>query len=242
MPRLDLTDREQWALRDLLATEPCPGSPLPTRHVLELLLVLIPADQAGAVYEDGTCTVVDGIFLGGMPGVARALPRWTRGPHYLGIMHWGAHHPVAEQDGRGRPRGRQDGLCIGFRNGTSGVVQILLDRWHLPFDDRDVAMLQMLAPLLARHSRERLAPQLPTSLTTQERRVLSHVAAGRSNAEIAEALVVAPSTVRKHLENVYRKLGVSNRVAAVARLQGRDAMADGYAVGHRTAQQVMQDL
>ena len=60
------------------------------------------------------------------------------------------------------------------------------------------------------------------SLTTQERRVLSHVAAGRSNAEIAEALFVAPSTVRKHLENVYRKLGVTSRGAAVARLQGRD--------------------
>ncbi|HEX5918110.1 MAG TPA: helix-turn-helix transcriptional regulator, partial [Nocardioides sp.] len=53
-------------------------------------------------------------------------------------------------------------------------------------------------------------------------RVLSHVAAGRSNAEIAEALFVAPSTVRKHLENVYRKLGVTSRGAAVARLQGRD--------------------
>jgi hypothetical protein len=28
--------------------------------------------------------------------------------------------------------------------------------------------------------------------------------------------------VRKHLENIYRKLGVTSRVAAVARLQGRD--------------------
>jgi DNA-binding CsgD family transcriptional regulator len=52
--------------------------------------------------------------------------------------------------------------------------------------------------------------------------VLSHVAAGESNAQIAAALFVAPSTVRKHLENVYRKLGVTSRVAAVARLQGRD--------------------
>jgi DNA-binding CsgD family transcriptional regulator len=85
-----------------------------------------------------------------------------------------------------------------------------------------VAMLRMVAPLLARLSRERLTPQLPPSLTTQERRVLSHVAAGRSNAEIAAALFVAPSTVRKHLENVYRKLGVASRGAAVARLQGRD--------------------
>ena len=221
MPRLDLNDREQWALRDLLATEPCPGSPLPTRHVLELLSVLIPSDEVGAIYQDGSYAVTAGISLGAMPGVVRAPPSATPGPHYLGILHWGAH-PLAAQACFGGLRGRQDGLSIGFRNGAHGVVQIVLDRWNGPFDDRDVAMLQMLAPLLARLSRERLTPQLPTSLTTQERRVRSHVAAGRSNAEIAEALFVAPSTVRKHLENTYRKLGVTNRVAAVARLQGRD--------------------
>jgi DNA-binding CsgD family transcriptional regulator len=221
MPRLDLTDREQWALRDLLATEPCPGSPLPTRHVLELLSVLIPADEVGAVYQDGTCTVTDAIRLVGMPGAARGRPRPARGPHYLGITHWSAH-PLATRSRLADAAGQQDGLCIGFRNGADGVVQVALERWNSPFDDRDVAMLQMLAPMLARLSRERFTPQLPTSLTTQERRVLGHVAAGRSNAEIAEALFVAPSTVRKHLENVYRKLGVTNRVAAVARLQDRD--------------------
>ena len=221
MPHLDLSDREQRALRDLLAAEPCPGSPLPTRHVLELLSVLIPVDEVGAVYQDGTYTVTDGIFLGGTPGAGHDLPEQGRGPHYLGIMHWG-RHPLAAKACFGGLRGRQDGLCIGFRNGADAVVQVVLDRWEGPFGDRDVAMLRMLAPLLARLSRERFTPQLPTSLTTQERRVLRHVAAGRSNAEIAEALFVAPSTVRKHLENVYRKLGVTSRGAAVARLQGRD--------------------
>ncbi len=48
------------------------------------------------------------------------------------------------------------------------------------------------------------------------------MAAGRANAEIAASLCVAESTVRKHLENSYRKLGVSNRMAAVARLRGSD--------------------
>ncbi len=33
---------------------------------------------------------------------------------------------------------------------------------------------------------------------------------------------IATSTVRKHLENCYRKLGVTNRVAAIARLRGSD--------------------
>jgi ATP/maltotriose-dependent transcriptional regulator MalT len=52
--------------------------------------------------------------------------------------------------------------------------------------------------------------------------VLTNVAAGFSNREIAERLSVAPSTVRKHLEHAYRKLGVSSRQAAIAALQGRD--------------------
>lgn len=220
MPRLQLDDREQRALRDLLATEPCPGSPLPTKHVLELLSVLIPADEVGAVYQDGTYTITDGIVLG-VAAWEPELPQTNDGPHYLGIMHW-REHPRAAEACFGGLKGQHDGLCIGFRNGADGLVQLALDRLQGPFTERDVAMLRMIAPLLARLSRERLTPALPVSLTTQERRVLSHVAAGESNAEIAAALFVAPSTVRKHLENVYRKLGVTSRVAAVARLQGRD--------------------
>jgi DNA-binding CsgD family transcriptional regulator len=57
-------------------------------------------------------------------------------------------------------------------------------------------------------------------LTTREREVLAWVARGKTNAEIAELLWLAPSTVRKHLENVYAKLGVSSRTAAVARFLG----------------------
>ena len=57
-------------------------------------------------------------------------------------------------------------------------------------------------------------------LTARERDVLSWVARGKTNAEIAQLLWLAPSTVRKHLENVYAKLGVSTRTAAVARFLG----------------------
>ena len=54
-------------------------------------------------------------------------------------------------------------------------------------------------------------------LTAREREVLAWVARGKTNAEVAQLLWLAPSTVRKHLENVYAKLGVSTRTAAVAR-------------------------
>ena len=63
---------------------------------------------------------------------------------------------------------------------------------------------------------ERVAPPL----TEREREILELVAAGKTNAEIAEAIWIAPGTVRKHLENVYEKLGVHSRTAAVATLNG----------------------
>jgi DNA-binding CsgD family transcriptional regulator len=57
------------------------------------------------------------------------------------------------------------------------------------------------------------------SLTTREREVLSRVADGMSTHEIARALWVTPATVSKHLEHIYRKLGVTGRTAALAALR-----------------------
>jgi DNA-binding CsgD family transcriptional regulator len=57
-----------------------------------------------------------------------------------------------------------------------------------------------------------------TGLTPREREVLGLVAEGLTNAQIAGRLWVAPSTVAKHLEQAYAKLGVHSRTAAVARL------------------------
>ena len=57
-------------------------------------------------------------------------------------------------------------------------------------------------------------------LTAREREVLAWVARGKTNPEIARLLWLAPSTVGKHLENVYAKLGVKTRTAAAARFLG----------------------
>ena len=59
------------------------------------------------------------------------------------------------------------------------------------------------------------------SVSEREREVLRLVAAGRSNAEIAEALSISVRTVERHLTNLYAKLGLlgrSARAAAAARL------------------------
>lgn len=63
------------------------------------------------------------------------------------------------------------------------------------------------------------------SLTAREREVVVLVAEGKTNAEIARQLWIAPGTVRRHLENVFAKLDVHTRTAAVARLRPSEPLA-----------------
>jgi DNA-binding response OmpR family regulator/DNA-binding CsgD family transcriptional regulator len=53
-------------------------------------------------------------------------------------------------------------------------------------------------------------------LTTREGEVLSWLAKGKTNRDIAQILGLSPRTVDKHLEQIYSKLGVENRTAAAA--------------------------
>lgn len=62
-------------------------------------------------------------------------------------------------------------------------------------------------------------PALSTNgraLSAREREVLRLLAAGRTNREIAEALVLSPATVSRHVANLYAKLGVHRKAEAVA--------------------------
>jgi DNA-binding NarL/FixJ family response regulator len=60
------------------------------------------------------------------------------------------------------------------------------------------------------------APADRHGLSARELEVLSLVAAGKTNREIASALVVSEHTVARHVQNIFAKLGVSSRTAAAA--------------------------
>ncbi|GHB58431.1 DNA-binding response regulator [Streptomyces viridiviolaceus] len=76
-----------------------------------------------------------------------------------------------------------------------------------------------LAPTVADRLMTRLR-EPHTSLTRRETEVLSLVAEGLSNQQIAERLHLTEGTVKSHLGRVYTKLGVDSRTAAVATATG----------------------
>jgi DNA-binding NarL/FixJ family response regulator len=57
---------------------------------------------------------------------------------------------------------------------------------------------------------------LPGGLTAREGEVLSLVASGRTNREIAAALHLSERTVARHLSNIFSKIGVTSRTGATA--------------------------
>jgi DNA-binding NarL/FixJ family response regulator len=65
-------------------------------------------------------------------------------------------------------------------------------------------------------TRDAVMPRITDTLSGAERRVLTLVAGGQSTEDTAATLHLSPHTVRTHLKNTMRKLGVSSRAHAVA--------------------------
>ena len=83
--------------------------------------------------------------------------------------------------------------------------------------NNEVYLYPSMAKLLVRDylSTDHPAESEQGVLTDREQEVLTHLAEGASNDEIAEALVISPKTVARHRENIMRKLNLHSRVELV---------------------------
>lgn len=143
------------------------------------------------------------------------------------------------------PNGIHSQIAITVPVEHGGVAGVAINRDGTGFDARERALLNAASPLLGwahRHVTEHAAPLvrpagvewgeswlfeddasrgmrerlLTAGLTARQTDVVLHVATGATNRQIGRALGISPETVRKHLENAYVTLGVTNRVAAAA--------------------------
>lgn len=78
--------------------------------------------------------------------------------------------------------------------------------------------------LVRRGPAQAVVPQVST-LTSREREIFDLIAAGMSNSEVAQALVLSEKTVKFHVSNLLRKLGVRSRAQAIVRAWDRGVLA-----------------
>jgi two-component system, NarL family, nitrate/nitrite response regulator NarL len=55
-------------------------------------------------------------------------------------------------------------------------------------------------------------------LTRREREIMALVAVGKANKEIASHLYISNETVKKHMQNIFQKLGAHNKIEALNRM------------------------
>jgi DNA-binding NarL/FixJ family response regulator len=101
--------------------------------------------------------------------------------------------------------------------GASGFVS---KDWGAPDVLKAIRMVGLGMDVFEPAPREVDAP-----LSEREREVVSLIAAGSTNREIAEELFLSPHTVKEYTSGVYRKLGVRNRAEAVKRAQSLGLIA-----------------
>ena len=143
-----------------------------------------------------------------------------------------ASYAYERQNGSGYFRGvSEDAISVVQRTLATAVAWTALRSarpWRAPFskDDagaflRDEARQGRFDPLIAdavvaaaTGSGPKPPAKAATVLTDRETEVLSRISLGESNKEVARSLAVSPSTVRTHVESIFRKLECSSRAAA----------------------------
>jgi DNA-binding CsgD family transcriptional regulator len=134
-------------------------------------------------------------------------------------------HSIGTRCGINRPLGFEHDLMLTLPARPGPVIELgrtmrlFFFRGSGPdFSERDRAVLTLLRPHLhqAHLDAERHRHPVPR-LTPRQWELLRLLAVGHTNTQIARRLGVSAGTVRTHLENIYERLHVSSRTAAVTR-------------------------
>jgi DNA-binding NarL/FixJ family response regulator len=98
-----------------------------------------------------------------------------------------------------------------FRRGASGYILKTVNPYDLP-----AAIRQIIEGTVIHPAQSEAAPRaLPGGLSVREVAVLAELCDGRTNKQIAARLWLSEQTVKFHLRNVYRKLGINSRTEAL---------------------------
>jgi len=151
----------------------------------------------------------------------------TKLSDFYSARQWHATGMYSDHD---RPRGLEHELLLCLPDagrtaeprqaaGPGRTVRLMLTRGRGPdFSERDRALLALLRPHLQHAYLDAERRRHPTpQLTTRQRELMYLVAAGHTNTQIARLLGLSEGTVRTHLANIYGRLQVSSRTAAVTR-------------------------
>jgi DNA-binding CsgD family transcriptional regulator len=115
-----------------------------------------------------------------------------------------------------------------------GFERIMAFARDVPYDEEAAVILERacrpltaLWPQAARAYSQRRAANADYSITAREREVLELLSRGMLATSIASRLNLSPRTVHKHLGNIYRKLGVHDRLVAVGIAQSSGLLDSG---------------
>jgi LuxR family maltose regulon positive regulatory protein len=141
----------------------------------------------------------------------------------LGILHNSIYAAIAQQKLYGMEAGIEALLPVLKEGQADGIIMPFAENgeYLLPMLERlkgrggiSPRYLNDLLSVCARYS-ENMKPRNQTSLTERETEVLKLLAEGLTQKEIAENLILSSSTIKRHLENIYQKLEVNNKISAI---------------------------
>jgi len=174
-------------------------------------------------YEEGLATALEikhtGFIASGLKGLgcvaaAQGLSSWA-------ALLWGVAEPLRESRGVAPPRDLYERVVAMVRSqlGEPAFTAAWAQGRSMTPEQALAARGQVIIPTPTLAGSlptppTKIAPTYPAGLTAREVEILRLVAQGKTDAQIAEQLVISHRTVNWHLTSIYSKLGVSSRSAA----------------------------